>query len=534
MQQKKDLIRQLDAQFDKLMSLNPDRDDLDPGTFVKLGKALKATAFEHFSERVEELAEAYVHSPAKMSEKCIVTKYLNGLDASARRLAEQGAIRMPEHESVRGSGSTSSVALVPRKLYSSTDWIKILQSADLPHRLVRAVDAAAERNRLVHTVLPVAFRTLHEIDNRAAFEWELTRLDEREGILDSDLVRDLIRTWQQLNEIDDRALRWVMHWSVDENLERQWPGVVSASDRLLRRRALQKWFADNEPRSSGLRHLLRIMKSPAHGEQALWQWLNAAVADVGRELKLCVGLRRSLTTTATDEEKRPLQASIVRRLAGLERQFVPVLLLADLLIRKPDGVYWLALATLGISHADLSRWRKKLQEQAYDIVQKVFLANLRQRVSPQETIRKLCFGDKILAQTLINRLDLLTREFESIEDKDAVAEELAVNYASYREGDLLRKSLSGRYRQVMALLHEDTLKQILPDMLNSTQGVQMPGLRDIYSLIGDARRYLNRRFSPHLSAEEIIGSELDFARRIRQQRFRLINVLLCGRTESPF
>lgn len=534
MQQQKDLIRQLDAQFDKLMSLNPDRNDLDPATCVKLGKAIKPTAFVHFRACVEALAEAYVHSPAKKSEESIVNKYLNGLDESARHLAEQGEIRMPEHDSVRKSGTKSSVALVPRKLYSSADWIKILQSADLPHRLVRAVDAAAERNRLVHTVLPVAFRTLHEIDNAAAFEWELAHLDELAGTLDSDLVRDLIRTWQQLNEIDDRALRWVMHWSVDENLERQWPGVVSASDRLLRQRALQKWLADTEPKRAGLRHLLRLMESPAHGEQALGQWLNAAVADVGHELKLCVGLRRSITAAVTDEHKRPLQASLIRRLVGLEQQFVPVLLLADLLMRKPDGVYWLALATLGISHADLTRWRKKLQEQAYGIVQKVFLENLRDRVSPQEIIRKLCFGDKILAQTLINRLDLLTREFESVEDKDAVAEELAVNYASYREGDLLQKSLSGRYRQVMSLLHEDTLKQIVPGIVDSKQGVQMTGLRDIYSLTGDARRYLNRRLSPHLSAEEIVGSELDFARCIRQQRFRLINVLLRGRTESPF
>ena len=518
----KTAIEKLDRQFDKLATLNPDREDLDAPYCIELAIEAGTEAFDHFRERTEQIIEAYAGSPVKGNENTVVQKYLNRLDDSARQLAENGEIHPPVAEEDIRHGS---VALAPRDLYKPMDWIAILLNADIPRRLARAVDAATERNRLVDTVLPVAFGILHTLDDDAAFRWELDFLDQQSGQLDSDVVRDLVTTWRQLPELPSPAIDWAMQWSMDETLERQWPGVVAASDRLLRQRALQAWFAEHTPKRPGLRHLQDLMLSRKHGEKAYARWLDAAVADVGNTLKKCIGLRSRLSGTEEQYETDALKAGMLTLLKSFQNQFVPVLLLADLLIKKPDGVYWLALATLGISHTELRRWRVKLQRQAYDVVQNVLLEQLRTQTTPEEIIRKLTFGDKVLAQTLMNRLDLMTKEFESIEDRNAVAEALAINYASFRENDLLAKNLTGRYRQVMSLLHEDTLPRLLPADAAAT-AAQLTGLREMYSIAGDARRYLNLRRSTHLPAERVIGGELDFARQIRRQRFRLICQML--------
>jgi len=215
------------------------------------------------------------------------------------------------------------------------------------------------------------------------------------------------------------------------------------------------------------------------------------------------------------------RAAVLREVYTISAMLTPVLLLADLLLDTPDGAYRFALAFFGLLGSGRERWEKHLLRMAERAVRRNFLRGLRQDIPPLETIRRLGFGDKALVQRLAGELDWITKRFDSYRQREKVVAQLAVYYASYREGPLLAVEIGRRYRNLMRVVHEDNLRRILTSE-------QFAEVDQLSVLSADARRFLSRRRALNTSLEEMLAAEMDFVHSVRRRRLHLIHKLLAG------
>ena len=503
--------------------LNPDILGPEVRELHSLAEQTPGEDFPRFAAFAERIIRDYLDSPWKTAERRTIEEYFQYLDRASRLLADAGEMREEPEASPLGA---QSVALVPRRLYSSLDWCKLLNRAQVPRPVIRAVDAARRRNQLLTSVIEELLVILQRVDFEQCVRWEVAFLEQHRGDLDPDLVRDFLRAWRREEHLPAEALEWVFAWSADKNLERQWPAVVREADLLLRKHAFGSWKSRPAALNPNLTLLRRLLERRDAGDHHLLRWLETSITDIGASVQFFVTVSRQVMhTAANDSERSWRQAALLREIRQVESLFPPVLLLADLILSVPNGAYRFALAFFGLTGENRLAWERKVENHAREFLRRQFLDGLRQGVKAIETIRRFSFGDQDLFLRMTEHLDFATKEFDSLRERDKVVNELAVYYASYRGPELLAAEVAHRYRDLMRVLHEDNLRRLLsPEQFAKVTGIEV--LRDLASLAADARRYLARRRALDTALEQMTAAELDFADSVRHRRLFLIRKLL--------
>ena len=517
-QQAYDELRQ---RLERFLQLNPDIGAAELQEIYALADAASAKRFAEIEAFAERLIACYLSSPTKRVAAQTLEEYFTQLNRSARLLAARGEV---EKTPPANPPTCQSVALVPREYYTPLEWCKVLNAAEMPRELVRAVEACRRRNELVATVLEYVFVIMLRLDAEQAVRWQLSYLETRRGNLDPDVVRDLINAWLAQTVLPRPALAWAEAWSADLNLLQQWPHVVRRADRLLCHHALTAWAAGKPPRSLILGRLHRLVQTRQTDDQSLLAWLKAALIEIGESILRVVSLSRDVE--APEAAAQPWRSgAMVCEILRIESLFTPVLLTADRILDVPDGANTFAVAFFGLVGKGRQQWEATLTTLAEDAVRKAFLYDLRDGVSPVRTIEKLTFGNQEALERALGELDGVTLQFDSLKQRERVVRFLAVFFASYREHDLLGGEIMRRYRSLMRLMHEDYLRRVLaPDHFEEVSKRTI--LRDLAAVAAESRRFLDRRRALENSLAELVATEIEFIAGIRGRRLRLIHTLL--------
>lgn len=509
--------KQLRDRVHHLQGLNPDLSGNELTQLFELAEQVDGEEFAEFATATTRLIESYLASPAKRTEQVVLAEYFHCIDRATRLLAERGELSAPPESA---PADRISVALVDRHHFeSSLDWCKIMSQADIPKPVILAVDACRRRNQLLTSVVEHMLVVLQKIDFDLAIKWQLEHLETHRGDLDPDLVRDVLNAWLTADALPQEALAWAEQWSADENLQKQWPKVVQNADRLLRIHALQCWDRAPGSRSAAIEHLRLILSRYSRDEERLVRWLSRSIVDIGERVNFFV------TSGAQTRPPDWQGSALLREIKSIESLFTPVLLLTDLILDMPDGAMKFAMAFFGLVGSGREDWQARLMHQAETVVRRMFLRNLRNGTSPEETVRKLSFGDDYLYRKAMAQLDWLTKDFDSVQQREKVISLLASGYASYREPTLLAQEIARRYRNLMRVVHEDHLRRVLDaEQYDEVHGLGV--LRDLASVAADARRFLTRRRVLETTLEDMVAAELDFARSVRQRRLALLHRLL--------
>ncbi len=504
----------------ELRCLNPDLASRREADLLRLADAAGPETFPEAAALALELVTAYESSPWKQSERTTIADYLRRLEHAARRLPSGDTAAEP------ASGDTATVALVPVRACSPLDWCRLLAGAGVSQAMLNAMEAARNRNRLVGTVLETTFRILRRLDPAAATAWERELLETRRGHLDPELARDLLRVWLDAPRLPAELQAWPLRWSADENLARQWPAVTEAADNLLRRDALRGWEAQ-APAAGAAALLRRRIREGRTEEDELLHWLTLAVAEVGGSARFFTGLAQH---TAADAGASPdwVSGALLREARRVASLFLPLLLLADLLLRHAGGAHRFAMAVFGLDRAGRGEWRRALEERARGNVRRLFLFGLRAGTPPEQTIRRLCFGDAALFERLRGELGLPDRHFDSVRQLDKVVDSLTVHYANHREEPLLTQEIRRRYHNLMRVLHEDSLRLRLgPEGLEQL-AAERDILTEILAIAAAARRFLALRRNLAGELEERVAADLEFTQGIRRRRLQHLRRLLAA------
>ncbi len=512
---------ELQRRLEKLLLLNPDLGVAEVQELYGFADEAAADRFGEIAAFTERLVMLYLESAAKQVAEQTLREYLHELGRSARLLAESGAVA---REPRQATPEQQSVALVPRELYTPLEWCKVLCAAEMPHDLIKAVEACRRRSELVSTVLEYAFVVMLRLDAEQALHWQVAYLEANRGRLDPDVVRDLANAWLTRPTLSRAALAWAEAWSADQNLLQQWPHVVRRADRLLCQHALDAWIARTPARSAMLVHLQRLVREQETDDRSLLAWLKSALTDIGEAILRFVSLSRQVETAdaATPSWR---SGAIVREILRIEGLFTPALLTADRILDVPDGANTFAVAFFGLVGKGRQHWDEKLNRLAEGAVRKAFLEDMRAGIGPAHTIERLTFGDGQAREWAMGELDAATLQFDSVRQREGVVRFLSVFLASYREQELLGGEILRRYRSLMRLMHEDHLRRVLaPD--HFAEIMQRSILRDLAAVAAESRRYLARRRALESSLAELVATELEFTQGIRRRRLRLIHTLL--------
>ncbi len=508
-----------------LRRLNPDLARLEQPELLAAAAELPPAAFDAVTAFAAELVQLHHDSPWKRAEARLLEDYFQRLDSTARGLTSG---RPADSMEATAPGAASTLALVSPRPFSHLEWCRIHTRAALPKPLLQGVHAASERNRTTSSVFDTLFTVLHRLDSRRAFAWELAFLKSQEGRLDPDLTRDLLHVWQHEPEPPAAALAWALKWAADDNVERQWPAVTAAADLLLRRTALQRWsaLAAALPPLNAFRQLRRhTARAGADSDEPFRVWCEAAAAEIGDRVRFFLDtgdhLAASPAEAATMGPADWRRAALRRELEAVTALFTPVLLLADLPLNTAGGTRCLALSLFGFAPDREDAWRRRFEEQAARAIRRLFLWGLRQGTPAGLIIKRLCFDDEVLWRQLAGTLDLNSKEFDSLPQRERVIARLAVHYLSRRETRLMATEIGRRYRSLMRALHADHLHRLLGEAPPAPPP-GAPTLADIMGLAAEARRYLARRRDLQLDLDELTAAELAFVTAVRQRRLRLI------------
>lgn len=462
--------------------------------------------FVQFAGFAGHLINGYLNCPNKLVGKRIVEDYLKRLEQKVGK-GEENTVN-----------TASTTALVPHRIFSALEFFKALDQARLPSALLKAVEANRERSQMIASVMEFMFRILHFIDSDKSFAWGLNYLQSNRGQLDPDVIRDFLRCWRSQESVPQEALEWAMQWAGDENLLRHWPVVVEEADSLLRIRVIRE-LAAKECVSGPLKHLTMIAEA-GFPMRRMIRWLDGTARRIGESIDSFV--RAASSGDDSDELKRRFVFGEIRMQNEL---FLPFLVCSDIMLSRPEGGYNLALALFGLAGEGWTRWYTALNKSSEKMILRTFLADMRAGSTPVETIRKLSFGDKRLFAKQMERLDLISSQFDSLEEREKTIRDLAVYYTSYRRQNELEKELTRRYRNFMRVFHEDNLRRVL-SAEQFTEAMSLDVLSDINALTGNARKFLEKRRSLHLPLEELLATGEDFSRAVRIRRLNRIRKFL--------
>lgn len=492
-----------------LFNLNPDLSSQELEELQKLARLVGRDQFDPLAHEAARLLAAYLGAPVKTSMQELVEEYFGILDRSERLLQEKGEIAsaMPLR---------TSVALVRSTAREAEEWSKIVTRSELPPTLMRAVEACRRRHEVVRSVVEHMLGVLVLIDRDRAIAWMLDYLRLNKGTLDSDVVRDILLAWNaETAPLPREALEWALEWSGDEGLLRQWPYVVFLSDRLLRRQALVRYAQQPRPRHGLLVRLHLMAKVRLDEEGVFRQWLAEAIEEFGRGIDFFG--RLSQAETLVDWQSHAL----CREIGSATELFPLLLMLSDLEYNRPSGALGFAMGFFSLSGQGRQAWDEILERTARRAVKKLMFRYIRENRSPERIIEQLTFGDALVRERLMQKLGIVNRQFQSLETRDAILEMLACYYASYREPGLLAAEITRRYRGLMRMLHDDSLRLRLTQE-DYERIRQTPMLPEVAATAGDIRRYLERRRAMDLPLEEMLASEMEFVASIRRRRLKFL------------
>ncbi len=501
----------LHALCEELRNFNTAVCDARRDEFLELAQQTPPEHFHEFTDFASSLLDAFAETPWKKAARNIMAELANHMSAAQKELtSSEDAPDPPEPQSNR-----HSVALATQKTFSSLDWIRLLDKAQPPMPLQNSIDALVNRNTLTETVFKTLFEVLHLIDAQQAFDWTCDHLEKHRGTLDQDIVRDLLRCWaEQPLPLPQNAMKWTLEWAGDEELRHQWPVITQIADRILRNHAMTAHRQQNaDTRRTLLKKLHRLFDSEPPSDAALRTWADEAVERIGTHIQ---AFSQFDVKDPADWTSKALR----EELDAVNELLPPLLLLADLILAETNGATRLAMALIGMPEAELERWRSKLEHETARYINKTFLDDLREGRTPEKSIRAFCLGDTELLRRMISDLDILTREFESIKQREKATAQLAAHYASFRERHKLPKELTRRYRRIMQALHEDTLNRCLAPE-DAEYVAALENLRELASAAADARRYLARYDAWNDTLQELLATRLDFEKSIRNRRLRL-------------
>ncbi len=512
--------------FKTLGMFNPDVAELHRERILEIAGQVDVKHWPKFKNLTEELFQHYLKTDWKVSERNILNKYFAQINRVTRAMSEvpvSADVDVPPAVQAPPS-CRNTAALVPNYQFTAMQWFEAIRKAEVPTILTHAVDATELRSQLTHSVIEVALGALKTISLPLTVQWELQYLKRHRENLDTDIMRDLLRSWQGFPEVPAEALDFAAEWALNSDLEMIRPVITKEADRLLRQRALRHWESSN-PSKRLLFQQLRKKLRPTHDETALEQWLDEAINQIGHAIQATLNLS-DLMTTAEQRAAPPALEQTARMLnltlVNLTELFIPVLILADILLPIPDGPYRLALAVFGITRQDLEHWRQHWEAQAADVVRQILLDDLRRHATPVDTIRAFCLGDRELLRQLTNKLDLISKQFDSVKQREEAINHLASFYASFRETDFINKEIVRRFRNLVRSLHPDRIGRFAESgpLPGQTQNI----IDEIYSLATAARKYLSARRDTRNSVEIMLCTEADFIRSLRRQRLRIIRL----------
>lgn len=514
----------LDELFRELARLNPDAVSLTRAAALRHAERLPSSCFDHFAERALAIAAAFAGTPFKINQRAVLDEYFAALCDPTARLAA-GTIPPPQ-ESPPGLAGR----LLPARQTPGEDWLSLAARANVPEKLHRAIAASANRNDVVDTPMELVFSVLHRLDAGKAFAWSIAQLRDNPQFGDADIVRDLIAVWNQQAAIPRDAGRLLLGLLEDSRLERFWPGASLQANRLVRRLALEEVLGGQPGKGADWRRLGQILTGGggATAERSLERWLDDAVNRLGRHVGSFIACAKRLQDLGDNPEHRGMARRQIHTDVREVNALHPAIMVgADLFLRRANGTHALAMAFLGIDRGHLKKWRRQLEQQAATVVRRLLLEDLRHRRDSVETIRAFCLGDEMLFTTLYLKLDLLSKQFGSIAERERVVDVLAVNYASFRETELLQDKISRHYRQLARLLHEDSLRHLLPEdaMASCETFGELPSA---LARATEARRYLEGRRALDSSLEDMCAAELTFEQQLRSARASLVRKLLAG------
>jgi len=353
----------LEEQLTGLSALNPDVAQGMADDLYELADRVGSRYFIRFQRLTESLISSYCKSRPKQAEQSIMCDYFARLEEATEAMNARGELvaTTPLEDS---ADAVQSVALVTRYHYSSLDWCRLQSNADIPQSVMRAVEACRRRNELLSSVIEVAFCIMLRINKDRTVAWQLGFLQQNRGTLDPDVVRDVVKSWHTVDDLPAAALEWALRWSAEENLQRQWPEVVNQADCLLRNHALKRWAGDPGAKASGLDHLRMLLARNDPRRDRLIRWLNASISDLGERVHFFVDLsdKKKDDPVAPGNNTDWRSAALLRELIGIEAVFVPILVLADLVLASPDGGHRFAMALFGLAGTGLSTWEHELEQ----------------------------------------------------------------------------------------------------------------------------------------------------------------------------
>ena len=509
---------QLMAYLTRLEDLNPEVSLSDLCQADEWAKEAGLSCFEAAAIQTEKLIDLYLESQTKKLGAQILNEYFHCLSEDAQRLLAAGEISAP----VQTTADNRTTALVPRQMNTALDRCIVLNRGTVPSLLAKAADAFRRRNEVVNTVMELAFRILWKLDAKRADEWFVSYFKAHEGSLDPDFIRDTLTIALTQPSVSKDFLEWTCRWCGDFGLLEHWPTVVYKGDRLLCRHGVRAWLAAHPPRTTSLAHLQLMFKMGNIGDDAMLQWTEAALGNLGE----CVLRIMELNKTMADEiEKDRLQGALMSELRRLSALFPAILLAADQILCRPNGSVTFAMALMGLAGQGLEQWDAALLEFCRRVIRRTFIYDMRAGRSPKETIERLTFGDKNAFLFACAQLDLVSEKFDSIKQREVVIEILAPFYASYRQPVLLAAETTRRYRKIRWLLHEDYLKQVLTDE-QFAQVKEMDAVWEIAALTGDARKFIGLQRNLQSPMENILASKIEFEETIREHRLHLIRKIL--------
>ncbi len=514
-------LLELQTRLQNLENLNPELSAVVRSRLLELATLVGESGFDWTAKHFRQLLDLYCSSPVKRYGKATLQEYFFELEHQARLLTAAGEISpLPESPPARAQSLSASLVPYAGLKYSILDRCRLLNRSAISQPLTRAVDAFRRRLEVVDTVLEITFRVMWLESPDRAEKWLLEYLQENDGNLDPDVIREFLLVLSSSRNLRRETLAWVETWCADSSLLEYWPLVVCYGDKLLCRQALRIWVKKARIRNSTLAYLRFLVEREMLDDAHLLKWLSVALQSLGE----CVQ-RFVVMDLVEQEEKAWLQSTLFVELSRISALYQPVLLVADQLLRQPDGANQLAMAMLGMVGKGLRDWEDNVLKLSQKIVHRTFLYDLKERRKPIETIRRLTFGNQVAFNLAYSQLDLVNECFDSLAQRDKVVTFLAAFYASYRRGPLLAIEIAKRYRYLMRLLHEDYIGNILsPEQMQEFQKSGI--LREISGIISAARQFLDRRRALQTSLEEMLASELEFVQQTRTRRLAIIRGLL--------
>lgn len=448
--------------------------------------------------QIADILVRFLDSPVKRSERAAVESFLHIVDKTAEKLA------LPRVE------TPETLALVPAGLNRESLTL-IRETAEVPLPLYDALDAAERRSRQIETVLVPLFTWLLAIDPQFTFDWQLNFLNTHQPA-DPDVVRDFARSWSsQAANLPLPILEKLLDWAESDSLRDLWPTAADAVETTL-----YQWQLAQLSAGEGGGTLFGLLRryAPFTDRKKLNFWMSRGLETLVDHTVYFSELEKS---ESTDEKSREIvQREMAAELRAMLEGFAPLLTLSHRLISEVNGAEKLAMSLLGFSPTRHKRWKDLLHRLAVKTIRLFFLKDLQQGTPVIDTIRKLARNDEQVVMRIEQELDLRSKSFDSVKQRDKVTELLAWQYSSYREEHLLQGELSRQYRRMMRMLHADNLNRLLGDLAAEFTGSSQ--LLELSALINSARNYMTIYHSLEPDAQAVETARDQFLDEVTRRR----------------